>query len=331
MKATNQITAARPAAPANFAAFVNQEKIISSLTQQIGGDTSKAARLIATMKRIVTKTPKLQNCEFGTIIQAVTYGEIGLELSEEFGEYSVVPYFDKATFQIGSKGLQQLAIRSGKYAAIDCFDVRSGEYKGRDPRTRAPIFEWIEDDDVRDTLPIVGYYAFFILNDQFNGYFNSIYWTHDKILRHADRYSKAFSLKTYNAILNGELSPEEVAKKQTGSPWYALPDEEPHIKMCKKTVFKQLLSDGRAPKSVREVVALDNSQESAGEAAIPDSAPMFPSADIPNTLPSAAQSENFAADETSDVDPVIPAAPAQNSVKPPKSASAHMDSFFDGV
>lgn len=334
MKANNQISAARPTAPANgFTSYVNQNAIVAGLTKQVGGSPEKAARLIATMKRIVSKSSKLQNCDPASIVSSVLYGEIGLDLSEEFGEYSVVPYGNKAAFQIGAKGLQQLSIRSGKYSAIDCFDVRQGEYKGRDPRTRAPLFEWIEDDDVRDQLPIVGYYAFFMLNDDYNNYFQAIYWTHEKILRHADKYSKAFNRKTYDAILNHELSDDEIAKKQSGSSWYALPNEEPHIKMCKKTMYKQLLSDGRAPKSIREAIAIDSAPEKDGEAPVLDTP--NPIADIVvdaapvDSLPDASERLNFGASDTfnSSSSNFTPA--AENSSTAKKSASTAQESFFD--
>ena len=280
MKATNQTLPSRSAAPSNIVAYLNQDTVVKGLIKQVGGDPQKAARLVATIKRIVLKNPRLQDCDFRSVITAVMYGEIALDLSEEFGEYSVVPYGINATFQIGAKGIQQLAIRSGAYSAIDCYDVRQGEYIGRDPRTRAPIFKWIEDEEERDNLPIVGYYAFFMLNESCNNYFQSIYWPHAKILRHADKYSKAFDLKTYNALIAGELSEGEMRKKQAGSPWYALPDEEPHIKMCKKTVFKQLLSDGRAPKSIQRALAIDNAQERDGNAVIYDTGLVLPSPSI---------------------------------------------------
>lgn len=334
MKANNQISAARPAAPVtSFTSYVNQNAIVAGLTKQVGGSAEKAARLIATMKRIVSKSPKLQNCDPASIVSSVLYGEIGLDLSEEFGEYSVVPYGTKAAFQIGAKGLQQLSIRSGKYSAIDCFDVRQGEYKGRDPRTRAPIFAWIEDDDVRDQLPIVGYYAFFMLNDDYNNYFQAIYWTHEKILRHAGKYSKAFNRKTYDMILNHELSDEEIAKKQSGSSWYALPNEEPHIKMCKKTMYKQLLSDGRAPKSIREAIAIDSAPEKDGETPIldapnPISGALIDAAPV-DSLPDASEIANFDAGEAIDV-PVSNFTPeAEKPSTAKKTASPVQESFFN--
>lgn len=285
MKATNQTLPSRSAEPSNIVAYLNQDTVVKGLIKQVGGDPQKAARLVATIKRIVLKNPRLQDCDFRSVITAVMYGEIALDLSEEFGEYSVVPYGINATFQIGAKGLQQLAIRSGAYSAIECYDVRQGEFQGRDPRTRVPIFQWLPDDDAREELPIIGYYAYFTLNAQYGYYFQYIYWTHAKFLRHADKYSKAFDLKTYNALLAGELSESDVKKKQAGSPWYLPPDEDAHIKMCRKTAFKQLLTDGRAPKSIQRIIALDNAQERSGEPAILDTRTVLPSFQAPDSLP----------------------------------------------
>ena len=154
-----------------------------------------------------------------------------------------------------------------------------------------------------------------------------------KILRHADKYSKAFNRKTYDMILNHELSDEEIAKKQSGSSWYALPNEEPHIKMCKKTMYKQLLSDGRAPKSIREAIAIDSAPEKDGEAPILDAPNPISGALIDATpvdsLPDASESANFDAGETIDV-PVSNFTPeAEKPSTAKKTASPAQESFFN--
>ena len=69
----------------------------------------------------------------------------------------------------------------------------------------------------------------------------------DKLLKHADRYSPAFSLENFQKLQAGEATPEETKKFLSGTPWY---DEgEGQAKMCKKTVLRQLLNSGYAPLS----------------------------------------------------------------------------------
>ena len=241
-----------------------------TLLQRAFGDEHTARRVATTLLSVYQRTPKLQNCTPASIIAAALEGEGAKNLSLSNGDYAIVPYGDKATFQLMVTGLKRLCLRSLAYADIDAFDVREGEYKGRDPQTRRPIIEWIEDDDEREQLPIVGYYAFYKLNERYNGFTKSIYWTHDKILRHADRYSKAFSLEKYKKLLDGEITGRDADWLRNGTPWYADPNDEGHMKMCKKTVLKQLLGDGFAPKEIADIINEDSAVERTGEPVIYD-------------------------------------------------------------
>lgn len=126
---------------------------------------------------------------------------LNLSPSPQLGQYYMVPYKDKkrgtvAQFQLGYKGYIQLAERSGQYLDIDAFPVVEGEYRGRDRFTRRPILEFLEDDGDRESRPVVGYYAYFELN---NGFRKVLYWSKDKMLAHADRYSQAFHMEAREA------------------------------------------------------------------------------------------------------------------------------------
>lgn len=272
MKVSNSLTQRKE--NRSFPAFINDEKVKRGIIERLGGDVQTASRLISTITSVVQGNEKLQDCDYGSIVTAALTGEVGMNLSLALGQYGIIPYGKTAKYQLQVNGLKQLCIRSKAYSNIDCFDVRQGEFVGRDPRTRAPIFQWIEDEDRRLELPIVGYYAFYVLNEANNNFFRCLYWSHEKILRHADRYSPGFELEKYRALLAGELPAEEVIRLQGNkqrkgsSPWYANPDEDAHMKMCQKTVLKQLLNDGLAPKSIQEAIIEDNETES--ETFIPD-------------------------------------------------------------
>ena len=248
----------------SFSTLINSQNYRAMIDKSVG-DPRRAASLVSTLISVVNATPALQECNAGTVISSALRGEIGMNLSLALGDYSIVPYGSRAQFIISANGLKQLAIRSGRYSAIGFFDVREGEYLGRDSRTREPKFQWIEDEDEREKKEIVGYYGFYQLNEAFNHFFQCIYWSHEKILRHADRYSKAFQLKKYEELLAGTLSSYEAEKLQRGSPWYGTPDSLGHRKMCIKTIAKQLLGDGLAPKEIQEVIAVDNLRDESGE------------------------------------------------------------------
>ena len=197
---------------------------------------------------IVNESNDLQECEPGSIIAAALKGE-STNLSLVLKQFYVVPYKDKsgnkiAKYQLSYQGWLQLAMRSGLYKKIKILDVRQGEYAGMDPSTGEPKFNWEQDYRVREKLPLEGIYAYYTLE---NGFENSIYWSHEQILDHANRYSQSFKGKKelYKKMCEGK------EPWPTGaSPWFDEPLSTGHLKMCKKTVIIQLFSDGIAPLSV---------------------------------------------------------------------------------
>lgn len=203
-----------------------------------------AARFTSTLISAVSASEQLKACDPGTIIAAGLRGE-GMGLIYGHGYY-IVPYGSVAQFNLGYKGYIQLAMSTGFYEDIDCIEVREGEREGRDARTGKPIINLAkyETDEERDAHKIIGYYAYYKLN---TGSFRMEYWPMDKLLRHADRYSPAFKLEKYNALINGELDAKEQAKLLNGTPWYDVNGGQD--RMCRKTVLRSLLNSGYAPLS----------------------------------------------------------------------------------
>ena len=123
-------------------------------------------------------------------------------------------------------------MRSGQYLDIDAIEIREGECKGRNRFTGKYEFEFIEDDDAREELPIIGYLAYFEL---LNGYKKTLYFSKAKMLKHADTYSQAFSAEKYRDLLEGKIPEKDMWKYS--SFWYKNFDG-----MAFKTVLRQLLS-----------------------------------------------------------------------------------------
>ena len=81
--------------------------------------------------------------------------EKGNKLKDDKGRW--IPETEtKAEFCIGYRGLETLAVRTGQYADIDTREIHEGEYLGKDSRTGKPVFKFVEDDDKREALPVVG-------------------------------------------------------------------------------------------------------------------------------------------------------------------------------
>lgn len=291
MRATNSITQStqpRKGFTATISGDGVQKMILSSLK-----DPRRAASFTSTLISIVNGSYQLQKCDPASIISAALRGE-GMNLSLALGQYSVVPYGTTANYQLSYKGLAQLATRSGQYKDFGVFDVREGEYMGSDRRTRQPVIEW-KDDDERENLPLAGFYGFYELQ---NGFFKAVYWSHEKILNHADRYSKAFSKAKYEQLLEGKLPKADADKLRNGSPWYDEPLSEAHQKMCKKTVLIQMLGDGTAPLSLEMQSAIkeDRAVEEGGQFFTADD-PRVVAANAPSAEAEAVEpAEDFAKD-----------------------------------
>lgn len=120
----------------------------------------------------------------------------------------------EATFIPGYKGLEQLCMRTGAYARIpDAVDVREGELVRYDRLTGDCEFSWIEDEEEREKLPIIGYAGYFRLK---NGAEKTIYMTRKQIEQHEVKNRKG---------------------KNMGKGW-----RENWEDMARKTVIRRLIS-----------------------------------------------------------------------------------------
>ena len=218
-------------------AYLNQDAVKAQINSILGGKRGTA--FISSIVSAVQATPALQECTNPSILSAALLGEsLNLSNSPSLGQFWIIPYNNKkkgvkeAQFQLGANGFKQLAMRTGQYKDIDFIAIHEGEYKGRDKFTGKQVFEFIEDDDERDSLPVIGYLAYFEL---LNGFRKSVYWTKNKMEAHADKYSMAFDLDTYRKIQEGKIPQEDMWKYS--SYWYSNFEG-----MAEKTLIKHLLS-----------------------------------------------------------------------------------------
>lgn len=238
MAIKNSLTKTKTEPPKlGMSAYLNREDVKANINSTLGG--KRGLSFITSIVSAVQSTPALQECTQPSILQAALLGEtLNLSPSAALGQYWLVPYNNKkkgvkeCQFQLGANGYKQLAMRTGQYRDIDFIEIHEGEYKGRDRLTGKQIFEFIEDDDIREGLPVVGYMAYFEL---LNGFRKSVYWTKSKMENHADKYSQAFNLATLRKIEAGEIPTNEMWKYS--SYWYTN-----FAGMAEKTLIKHLLS-----------------------------------------------------------------------------------------
>lgn len=159
-------------------------------------DPKRASKFVAAITSAVSTNPELQKCDAGTILSAGLLGEgLNLSPSPQLGQYYLVPFNDKnkgkvAQFQLGYKGYIQLAIRSGYYKKLNVLAIKEGELIRFDPLNEEIEVQLIEDDEVREAAPTIGYYAFF---EYTNGFRKAIYWSKKKMEAHAQKYSQGYA------------------------------------------------------------------------------------------------------------------------------------------
>lgn len=171
---------------------VNPKKLIMDSRKQevmllVGGDLIKCNRFIKNIS-LISRIPALAKCDFNSIINAGLQAlSLDLVLDKDFGYAWVVPYKGAAQFQIGWKGMVQLAIRSGQYEKLEVSDVREGELVEYD-RLSGAAFKWKNESQRKDSK-IIGYAAKFKL---LNGFSKTLYMSREEMEAHFQKYSASY-------------------------------------------------------------------------------------------------------------------------------------------
>ncbi len=202
-----------------IASFLANPDVKANIVSVIG--EKQAPTFISSVVSAVQTNPNLAKCSNKSILSAALLGEsLHLTPSPQLGQYYMVPYGEEAQFQMGAKGYKQLAIRSGQYQKIVTSNIKEGELKSYNPITEEFVFEPILDEEQRNKLPTVGYYAMFRLN---NGFTKELYWSKEKMENHARQYSKGYA--------------NDLKKKTSYTFW-----SKDFDGMAEKTMIRQLIS-----------------------------------------------------------------------------------------
>ena len=214
------------------------------------GDPDRARKFVSSITSAVAVNPALQECEASSILAGALLGEsMNLQPSPQLGQYYLVPFkikekinyktgeviapaCTKAQFVLGYKGYIQLALRTGQYKKLNVIEIKEGELRSFDYLNEEIECVMIEDFEARENAETIGYYAMF---EYMNGFRKAMYWTKDQMMRHADKFSPAFSAEAYQRLINGEIPNNELWKYS--SFWYKNFDD-----MAKKTLLRQIIS-----------------------------------------------------------------------------------------
>lgn len=171
------------------------QKLINNTLQ----DPKRAQRFVASITSAVATNPALQECDPATVLSSALLGEsLGLSPSPQLGQFYMVPFRNTkkgttdAQFQLGYRGMVQLALRSGYYKRLNVIAVKAGELVSWNPLTEEIKVNINEDEIAREASATIGYLASF---EYLNGFTKTIYWSREKMEAHAMRYSKGYAAK----------------------------------------------------------------------------------------------------------------------------------------
>lgn len=209
--------------------LMNSGAVVKKMNDVLGSE-KKASSFISSVISVSQNNKLLRNAEPMSILSsAMVAATLDLPVVPTLGMAYLVPYKGVCSFQIGYKGILELAMRSGEFRNIIDEVVYDGQLVKKNKFTGEYVFDEdsIKLDDKGQAKPI-GVMARF---DLINGYSKTIYWSLEEIEAHAKRFSQAYR--------NGY-----------DSPW-----KSDFWQMAKKTVLKSLLNK-YAPKSVAMQTAL---------------------------------------------------------------------------
>lgn len=172
--------------------YFSSEGVVKSMEGLLGSPVA-AKQFAAAMLQIVT-TNDLANVDPKSVYMAgINAVNLRLSVQPFLGHCYFVSFNNRKTgkrdvqFILGYKGLIQLCIRSGLYESIQAVTIYKNEFVKWDK-----IKEQIELKPIEGSGDVAGYYASF----RFGNFEKSVYWSKEKVLDHAKRFSKSYNSKT---------------------------------------------------------------------------------------------------------------------------------------
>ncbi len=185
--------------------YLQSDAVKENIISVIGKDESQ--RFISSVVSAVQVNPQLAECTNSSILSAALIGHsLKLPQSPQLQMFYLTPFNNKkkvpdengrekevqvkeAVFMLSYRGYLQLAMRSGQYKHINACEIREGELKSYNPITEEYIFDAVKDFEKRKNLPVIGYYAYFEME---NGFRKELYWSKEQMEAHAKRYSQSY-------------------------------------------------------------------------------------------------------------------------------------------
>ena len=199
--ANQQVAPAQQSVNQLMNSMLDGEKLRGRFNELLG---NRSAQFVSSLVSMVNADKNLQQAFYEapmTVIQAgLKAAAFDLPIDQNLGYAYIVPFKNskkddqgnwsskmEASFILGWKGMHQLALRTGAYKTINVVDIREGELKSYNRLTEETEIEFIDDDDLRESKPIIGYLGYYRL---VNGAEKTIYMTVKQIENHEKKFRK---------------------------------------------------------------------------------------------------------------------------------------------
>jgi recombination protein RecT len=138
---------------------------------------------------VVANSDKLQECNPKSIlVSAMRAASLKLSVDPTSGQAWIIPYKGQATFQIGYRGIYELAMRTNQYRFINVIDIYEGEEVTENRMTGIHTIGGTRTGDKS-----IGRMLYFQL---FTGFEKTFYMTTEEIDAHAKKYSPSYKYST---------------------------------------------------------------------------------------------------------------------------------------
>lgn len=150
----------------------------------------KKDQFVASLIDLYASDTYLQQCAPQMVVmEALKAATLNLPINKSLGFAYIVPYKKQGQqipqFQIGYRGLIQLAMRSGVYRYINAGPIYEGEFQGENRITGE-----VDISGKRTSGTVVGYFSYL---ETINGFKKTMFMTKEHMEAYAAKYSKAFS------------------------------------------------------------------------------------------------------------------------------------------
>ena len=187
-----------PSITATLNAYLDRDGLRKRFDELLG---KRSAQFVSSIVSLVNADKNMQQAFYEapmTVIQScLKAASYDLPIDQNLGYAYIVPFKNykkdlnrkvmEASFILGWKGMHQMALRTGAYKTINVVDIREGELKRYNRLTEDVEIDFVEDEDERDSKPVVGYLGYYRL---VNGAEKTIYMSKKAIERHEKKHRK---------------------------------------------------------------------------------------------------------------------------------------------